>query len=99
MKISTSKASDAIVSFTDFYGSLRGKNVDGLPEADYGWLLGKDKEQFIADSSRIRYIVYSYFTPIAWYARGKWYKVKQKFSVTTSKHQGQLYLIKEERSE
>jgi len=97
MKIKTNKTADAIVSFTDFqtHGSLSGANVDGLPEADYGWLVGKDKEQFIVDHSRIRYIVRSYSTPIAWYARGKWYKVKQKFNVTTSKHQGQLYKINE----
>jgi len=87
----------AIANFEDVqtHGALRAENVDGLPEADYGWLTGEDKERFIADSSRIRYIVYSYFTPIAWVANGKTYKVRQKFSVTTSKHQGQLYKLGE----
>jgi len=99
MKLNTNKASSAIANFQDFktYGALSGDNVDGLSEwrGDSGLLSGEDKEQFVADSDKIRYVVKSYSTPIAWYARGKWYKVKQKFSVATSKHQGQLYKINE----
>lgn len=35
------------------------------------------------------YVVFSYGTPIAWRIDGgEWYVVAQKFSVTTSKHQG-----------
>ena len=37
------------------------------------------------------YIVYSYATPICWAIGANVYKVKQRFSVTTSKHQGRLY--------
>lgn len=89
----------AIANFEDIqnYGSLKAESVDGLSEwhGDAGWLSGKDREQFIADCEAIKYIVKSYATPIAWYARGKWYRVKQKFSVTTSKHQRQLYLVGE----
>lgn len=37
----------------------------------------------------VDYVVYSYGTPIAWhYTFGGWYMAHQKFSVTTSKHQG-----------
>ncbi len=91
----TNQVATAIANFQDFktHGALSGEAVSDLPEADYGWLTGLDKEQFVADSAKIRYVVRSYATPIAWYANGKWYKVKQKFSVTTSKHQGQLWKI------
>jgi hypothetical protein len=42
----------------------------------------------------IEYVVYSYATPIAWVDGGVVHRVSQRFSVTTSKHQGQLYLLK-----
>lgn len=66
---------------------------------DSGRLSGDDLERFYADCGSIRYVVMSYATPIAWYVtpsatiKGGWYKVAQKFSVTTTKHQGNLYLI------
>lgn len=42
----------------------------------------------------IAYLVMSYETPIAWETKtGLIYKVQQKFSQTTSKHQGMLYLF------
>lgn len=34
------------------------------------------------------YVVYSYGTPIAYSQDGAWYVVNQKFSPTTSRHQG-----------
>jgi hypothetical protein len=34
------------------------------------------------------YVVFSYDTPIAWHSADGWYVVEQKFSMTTSKHQG-----------
>jgi hypothetical protein len=33
------------------------------------------------------YAVYSYVTPIAWYANGVWTRPAAKYSVTTSRHQ------------
>jgi hypothetical protein len=33
------------------------------------------------------YAVYSYNTPIAWYADGRWYVPEVKYSITTSMHQ------------
>lgn len=42
----------------------------------------------------IDYVVTSYSTPIAWRrVDGKWRVVAQSFSPTTTKHQGNLYLI------
>lgn len=59
-----------------------------------GRLTGEDLEAFKRDVSTIDYTVFSYNTPIAWHTpKGGWHKVSQKFSVTTSKHQGNLYLI------
>jgi hypothetical protein len=40
----------------------------------------------------VRYYVVSYKTPIAWVRNdGKIHRVNQKFSITTTKHQGMLY--------
>jgi hypothetical protein len=36
------------------------------------------------------YAVYSYATPIAWYAHGTWVIPEVKYSVTTSRHQAQV---------
>lgn len=44
------------------------------------------------DRKGIAYVVVSYSTPIAWVRRdGTEYKVVQRFSVTTSRHQSRLY--------
>jgi len=52
-----------------------------------------DLARWADDREFIIYSVYSYATPIAWYTRENgWHRVAQKFSVTTSKHQGKLYL-------
>lgn len=50
-----------------------------------------DLNRYRADRDAITYVVYSYATPIAWVANGEVYIVSQRFSVTTSKHQGFLY--------
>ena len=42
----------------------------------------------------VRYYVVSYKTPIAWVRNdGKIHRVNQKFSATTSRHQGMLYIL------
>lgn len=81
-------------------GSLSGDAVTGLTAWNSGRLSGLDLMRFQEVSPRIRYVVYSYATPIAWFVQtglgtGYWYKVRQKFSPTTGKHQGMLYLISE----
>lgn len=38
------------------------------------------------------YMVWSYQTPIAWYTEAGWVVPDAKYSVTTSHHQGRLYL-------
>lgn len=39
------------------------------------------------------YAVYSYATPIAWHSNGQWTIPPVKYSVTTSRHQGRLYIV------
>lgn len=79
-------------------GSLRGNTVhapNGTPPYR-GWL---DNEEFAilsADAAayNITYVVYSYHTPIAWVRKdGSVYRVAQRFSTTTSRHQGVTYLM------
>jgi hypothetical protein len=81
-------------------GSLMGESTGGFGRYDRGRLSGPDAEQFLLDCSFIDYIVKSYATPIAWHVSGpdldRWHVVTQKFSSTTTKHQGNLYLIPRE---
>lgn len=78
------------------HGALKAEQVPGGMHLGNmaGRLAGDDLERFNMDHGRMTYVVYSYATPIAWHALDTgWYRVEQKFSVTTSKHQGKLYLI------
>lgn len=76
------------------YGALHGEVVTSLGSWDSGRLSGVDLDLFREDMEQIRYVVWSYVTPIAWWCEDKgWTRVAQRFSVTTSKHQGRLYLI------
>lgn len=78
----------------DTHGALKGRNVRSCTAWDAGRLTGPDLVRFNDDCSHILYVVWSYATPIAWCTlSGRWHKVAQKFSSTTSKHQGNLYLI------
>lgn len=61
-----------------------------------GELRGADLDQWKADREAVTYVVMSYATPIAWVVydgtpRGRFYRVSQRFSVTTSKHMGHLW--------
>lgn len=78
----------AIASLEPFKGS----NIRGTTYSlGMGLLRNQnDVDQFYDDlNSNAVYFVYSYDTPIAWYRSDTgWYRVKQKFSVTTSKQMG-----------
>jgi hypothetical protein len=77
-------------------GALRGERYDDhkVSPWDSGRLAGDDHEAFRADMQHMTYVVYSYATPIAWVTDdGRVHYVAQKFSVTTSKHQGLMYLL------
>lgn len=86
------------VPFTT-HGAMQAEAVDGLSVWNSGQLSGVDLDRFRQEASLIDYVVYSYATPIAWHTSQDvgWYRVKSKFSVTTSRHQGRLYLIPDPR--
>lgn len=74
--------------------NMSGENVKPGTHKSAGLLNGPDRDKFFATTYMIDYIVYSFATPIAWhYTDGTWYKVSQRWGVTTSKHQGRLYLV------
>lgn len=74
--------------------TFKGNNLVGVERPNYaGWLSGDERRLFIEQVADMDYVVYSYGTPIAWHTPTGWYKVAQKFSVTTSRHQGRLYKI------
>lgn len=77
-----------LVPFTN-----QGKTFYGQKFSSGGGLLNPEEHQvFYIDLDIIEYIVYSYHTPIAWVTKdGTKYRVKQKFSSTTSKHQAIVY--------
>lgn len=59
-----------------------------------GRLNDHEAAQYAADLESITYVVYSYWTPIAWVTRsGRVHVVNQKFSITTSRHQLCLYAL------
>jgi hypothetical protein len=59
-----------------------------------GWLNDHEAAQYAADLESITYVVYSYWTPIAWVTRdGRVHIVDQKFSITTTRHQSCLYAL------
>jgi hypothetical protein len=53
-----------------------------------GRLNEQETERMLSVADSINYVVFSYDTPIAWHSAEGWYVVEQKFSMTTSKHQG-----------
>jgi hypothetical protein len=91
--IATAEAIRDRIPFTTS-GALRGEEcVSSYPYS--GWLDKAEREALSTDgmAGLIDYIVWSYATPIAWHRTdGTWHIVDQKFSMTTTKHQGNLYL-------
>jgi hypothetical protein len=71
-------------------GALKGGD---LAHMGPGRLTGDDLAAFRRDRDAITYAVYSYVTPIAWFANEQWHRVEQRFTVTTAKHQSRLYMI------
>lgn len=96
-RTTTRKAAGLIASLTPFEtkGALAGR-LEWYP-ASTGQLPADWREQLRKDidgSDGSSYIVYSYATPIAWHTEAfGWTVPDAKYSVTTSRHQGQLYMI------
>lgn len=82
-------------------GSLSARRYPdgGMGPFDCGYLSGSEETKWRQDCYHVDYVVWSYATPIAWHwtnpttGEDGWHTVAQKFSSTTSKHQGNLYLI------
>lgn len=78
-------------------GSLCGEKWDRsmVERRDLGALNSEESNRFMVDFlAGIAYVVWSYETPIAWVLTdGTVYRVAQKFSTTTSRHQGTLYML------
>jgi hypothetical protein len=85
-KVTTQKAGAWIRLRKQFStsGSLKGGYMDAgvgiLPQNRVnGFMRATEADDF--------YAVYSYATPIAWYAHGSWVVPQVKYSATTSRHQ------------
>lgn len=76
-------------------GALAARAAEhGFYAWEAGRLSGPDREAWLRDAQDVRYVVLSYETPIYWEcADGSAHKVAQRFSATTSQHQGLLYLL------
>lgn len=77
------------------YGALKGTEYRrGAGSLPYGCQLPEPwRGRFEADTrNREVYVVWSYDTPIAWYTEAGWVVPDAKYSMTTSHHQGRLYL-------
>jgi hypothetical protein len=74
-------------------GSFKGERIVH-PFIFPGKLNEQEREQLATDLPSITYVVWSYATPIAWVRKdGSVYTVAQRFSPTTSKHQGMLHML------
>jgi hypothetical protein len=80
------RAEQGIADRTPFVSaSMSGKLHSDWHGVSLGSLSPDDRP---SDVSGPVYVVYSYRTPIAWYAAGKWTVPATRYSMTTSNHQG-----------
>ena len=72
-------------------GALNGERVYAGSSLHEGMMQGEAYDQWRADCERgcVAYVVRSYYTPIAWFTTDRgWIVPADKYSVTTSRHQG-----------
>lgn len=89
-------AIEAREPFANSTGNLSGRWHEPWLPPRSGWLDGYEAGVLHDHTGEQRaFVVYSFETPIAWWTEEHgWYKVKQRFSMTTStKHQSRLYLV------
>lgn len=80
--------------FVDQLKPFQGSNLrgtvyrKGYAESSAGsWLNAYERERYEAARDRIEYVVWSWYTPIAyWTEEGGWYRVGQTFSSYTARH-------------
>lgn len=87
----------ALTEHLDFKtsGSFRGEQTNSIESV--GWLNDTERERLEEDvKAGIKFVVYSYWTPIAWVRKdGEVYRVKQKFTNTTGRHKGFTHWLEE----
>jgi len=78
-----------IANGSDFVASaLHGYRISDAAWCGVGVMYGSALDRFKQDEMRIRYVVKSYATPIAWKLEdGSWVVPAEKYSITTSRHQ------------
>lgn len=84
-RISLKQVTDHVANRVEFNANntLRGTHSQFV---DFGRLPLQYRDQFAHDSQAADFfVVLSYSTPIAWFARGVWFMPDVKYSVTTSK--------------
>lgn len=80
-------------------GSFRGEGYANHDARVSSGRMGIDGQNMLRESKRIRYVIFSYGTPIAWLAWDNgtegwaWVVPSQRYSVTTSRHQSQSQWI------
>lgn len=74
------------------HGSVQGRPTpNGAGDFTVGELADADLDAFVKDAPRIRYVVESYWTPIAWMLENEWwYMTRQRFSNTTQRHKAMV---------
>ena len=81
------------IPFRNSTASLIGERTSGNRlDILHSWLDDEARAAFYADADAdsIDYVVWSYGTPIAWHHEDGWTMPEKRYSVTTSKHQGQV---------
>lgn len=79
------------IAFTgsNFYGVVTAPRIANADVYPTGML--PDQYHYLLEDAE--YIVYSYATPILWYANGAWHYPKLKYSHSTSRHQSICQLV------
>lgn len=67
----------------DTHGALSGRTYS----LGSGIMRGETFERFCGDVRDLRYVIYSYATPIAWQTPDGWVIPSDRYSATTSRHQ------------
>ena len=91
-KLNQRDAVAAIARGENFQASaLCGYELSDAKWCGVGIAYGEALRRFKEDEARIRYVVKSYATPIAWRLDdGAWIVPEEKYSATTSRHQSRV---------
>ena len=87
-------------SVSNHTGSFTGEPVSGISYADTGWMPKEWASEFKreARAGDIEYIVWSYWTPIAWRTAKGWTIPRVSYSTYTGRHQSSLWSLKPYRT-